>query len=180
MTLVAEAQAESGDDSAAMDEIVRRFEGLAMKIARSLTDCPHLRQDLANAALIGLVKATRRHTLGMSGFIAFSMRYMTGAALRERKMWTTPTLREDAIGDEVEQGLPSTPAVEECTDLGTPWEVTREAVSTLNERQQDLLTLRYVADFDLADIAVIEGTSVSAVSQRLRTAHKAITLQIAV
>lgn len=179
MTLVAEAQAESGDDSPAMNEIVRRFEPLARKIARSLTDCPHLRQDLANAALIGLVRATRRHVLGTSGFIAFLMHYMKGAALRERAAWMSPVPVDEATPGEMEQHIPLSPAAEDCTELGMPWDVILEAVLCLNERQRDLLTLRYVADLDLATIAAIDGTSVPAVSQRLRTVHAAVELHIA-
>lgn len=174
MTLVAEAQADPRDDSPAMNEVVRRFQSLATKTARSLSDCPHLRQDLANAALLGVVKATRRHTIGTNGFVAFVTRYMTGAALRERRAWlgSTPV---DAVSDEsLEAAMPPAPSVEETADLGDPWDATYDAVASLSERQQRLVALRYVEDLPLAEIAQIDGTSVSAVSQRLLTAHRAI------
>lgn len=179
MTLVAEAQAELVDDSPAMNEIVRRFERLASKIAGSLTDCPHLREDLANAALMAVVKATRRHTPGVNGFVTFTTRYMTGAALRERKSWMAQAKRDDIAIDDAELDLPPAPTVEDAADLGSPWDATHEAVSSLTERQRSLLTRRYVVDLDLAAIAAMEGTSVSAVSQRLHTVHKAIALNMA-
>ena len=179
MTLVAEAQADPRDDSPAMNEVVRRFHHLATKTARSLTDCPHLGQDLANAALLAVVKATRRHTIATNGFVAFVTRYMTGAALRERRAWSVSTRVDAASDDLLEAEMSPMPPFDETVDLGGPWDATYDAVASLNERQQRLVALRYAADLPLADIAQIEGTSVSAVSQRLVTAHRAIEAVIA-
>ena len=45
----------------AMNEIVRRFQDLAWKLANNRTRSPDLRPDLANAALVELVRAVRSY-----------------------------------------------------------------------------------------------------------------------
>ena len=86
--LLENAQSEPQDDSPAMNEIVRRFEGLAQKIARSLTADEFLQGDLANEARIALVKAVRRHDSSQPTFPAFARLYMRGAAIRELGLWS--------------------------------------------------------------------------------------------
>ena len=120
MTLVAEAQADPRDDSPAMNEVVRRFQPLAAKTSRSLTDCPHLRQDLANAALLAVVKATRRHTIGTNGFVAFVTRYVTGAALRERRAWVGSTAVDAASDESLNAAMTPAPSVDDANWLPDP------------------------------------------------------------
>ena len=50
--LVAAAQVEPADDTDAMAEILRRFDGAATSIARSVTPDRELQQDAAQAALL--------------------------------------------------------------------------------------------------------------------------------
>jgi DNA-directed RNA polymerase specialized sigma subunit len=54
-------QSHSSDDTPAMDEIIRHFEGLTQRLARSLTTSLDRRDDLADAGGVGLVRAVRRH-----------------------------------------------------------------------------------------------------------------------
>lgn len=176
--IIAAAQDDPGDDGPAMNEIVRRFRRRAMVLATSLTETSWLHEDLAQAALLGLVRAVRRHQAGRPGFGNYARLFMLGAAKRELKRWIGPPT--DSLSD---------PAV--CAAVGalaapTPepgircWGYGRaaRAVLALPERQQDLLTSRYVDDAALATIATSSGTSIPAVSQRLATAHRAVVAQM--
>lgn len=182
--LLEDAQSEPEDDSPAMNEIVRRFEGLTQKIARSLTADEFLREDLANAARIALVKAVRRHDSSRPTFPAFAESYMRGAAIRELVIWSrtigetdeTPLQIPLATTDLAER-LPvaDQPEVEVLVQLA-PWGdgQAAEIIESLDEPRLHLLKLRYVEDAPLAAIADDAEVSVSAISQRLDTIHRRI------
>jgi RNA polymerase sigma factor (sigma-70 family) len=179
--LIAAAQGECADDSPAMNEIVRRFQKRAMLVATTLTEQTGLHDDLAQASLIALVRAVRRHQLGRPGFLAYAMRYMMGAARRALAAWIShmppPALLSDP---DVWSAACAMPAISATTGSRC-WGHGRAAqvVVSLPERQRDLLTRRYVDDAPLAVIAAATGTSIPAVSQRLATAHRAVAAQLA-
>jgi DNA-directed RNA polymerase specialized sigma subunit len=175
-SLIAAAKAASADDSAAMNQIIRRFEKLAFKIAARLTDDHFLREDLANAALHALVRAVRNHDGRPHGFATFAVKYMHGAALREQRRLTATNHAELAFTDSHEvathghAGQFETAVVERLVPWGDG--PVGLAVIHLTPAQQRLLGMRYQLDMPLADIADGAGTSVSAVSQRLSTIHR--------
>jgi RNA polymerase sigma factor (sigma-70 family) len=168
--LIALAQADERDDTDAMNAILRRYEPMTKKIASVLTatnrDCY---DDVANACRIGLVRAVRRHDPIRAGFTAYAQRFMRGAALRELRYWSdaktrpTPDLdtADPAGGDVADERL-------------APWGsgLVAELMANLSPEQQRIAALRYRFDASLAAIAAETGTSVPAVSQRLRTIHR--------
>lgn len=187
--LVRDAQEADLDDTPAMNEIIRRFEPLTERVSRSLTDCPFLRDDLANAARLSLVKAVRGHDLAQPTFAGYAASYMRGAALRERKRWLPITLEagesaETSLEPEaMEAVMPE--AVESAGDtvvaMLAPWgdgDIAAE-IEKLNESQQHLMRLRYIEDAPLNLIADEVATSVPAVSQRLSTIHRKVEMAIA-
>jgi RNA polymerase sigma factor (sigma-70 family) len=176
--LIADAQSHSSDDTPAMNEIIRRFERLAQRLARSLTSSLDLRDDLANAARVGLVRAVRRHDQHRPGFPAYAETYMRGAALREYHSWIMP---EVPSGDD----LPSVEAPEsvhdQVADRLAPWGAgeVATAIGTLKPAQRRIVEARYISDAPLSSIAQATGTTVSAVSQRLSTVHRAVETALA-
>ena len=182
------AKASPSNDSPAMHEMVRRFNPLAQRIARSLTACTELREDLANAARTALPRAVRRHELERPGFPSYAEKFMRGAAIRELQRWTdtadasvcgapvTLVALEDMTTCE-EEKLAVTPDF----GSGSVWgdgDVDR-AVSNLSPSASQLLYRRHVEDATLRDLAAASGTSQSAVSQRLGTIHRAVARLIA-
>jgi len=168
------------DDTPEMNEIVRRFEGLAVAVAAMMTPDVDLRENLANAGRVAMVVAVRHHQLGRPGFPAYARAYIVGAAKRELQQWTRTALADDfervVIDDETEaQALykfsEALPPTAERTWGSTS---TSAAVCHLDDRQGGLLQLRFMDDFTLATIAKLEGTSEAAVSQRLATALRAV------
>lgn len=162
------------DDSREMNEIVSRFTTRAKAIAMSLSANAAVQDDLMQAALLGLVRAVRRHHEERDGFLSYARAYMTGAAKRELARWhaqpheslSDPAVMAEAEGIAAEASIPG---------LYT-WGCGRlaERIATLPERQQLLLRQRYIDDATMTEIAAVAGVSVPAVSQRLATAHKAI------
>jgi RNA polymerase sigma factor (sigma-70 family) len=188
-SLLENAQSETEDDSPAMNEIVRRFEGLAQKIASSLTADEFLQGDLANEARIALVKAVRRHDLSRPTFPAFARLYMRGAAIRALGLWSrtsgevdeTPPQIPLRVNDLAEH-LPMVYQPEEKVLFQlAPWGEGRaaEVIESLDEPRLHLLKLRYVEDAPLAVIADNSEASVSAISQRLNTIHRRIEAALA-
>jgi RNA polymerase sigma factor (sigma-70 family) len=160
-----------------MNEIIRRFEPLIQKIAWSRTTRRHDQDVLANAARIGLVHAVRRHDAGRLGFASYAKRYMSGAAAREgRRALTVLEVPFQFVGDDADVFAPAMASAEDVADLGNPWssDDMASAMSTLPTDQAEILRLRYVDELPLSDIAIMEGTSPSAVSQRLATARRAL------
>jgi RNA polymerase sigma factor (sigma-70 family) len=175
--LITAAQADDHDDSPAMNEIIRRFDAKARQIAGAV--CLHAshHDDVANAARLAMVRAVRRHQAVRGGFTAYAIKFMTGAARRESRRLAHPqelcypgpdlgliadrtsVMRVMADGSVADQG---------------GWGAGRVAkiIASLPARQQALLSERYVHDMDLVRIARLHGSSVSAVSQRLATAHR--------
>lgn len=174
-TLISLAQAAPGDDSAAMNEIIRKFEPFTRGLARGMTISEKdLYDDVANACRFGLVRAVRRHDTSRAGFPAYAERFMRGAGLRRVKQLHRLTSVEECE-DPVE-------SFEEATiDRLAPWGdgPVAQAVRKLSPPQQRIATLRYVHDAPLELIASASGTSVSAVSQRLSTIHRKIELAFA-
>jgi RNA polymerase sigma factor (sigma-70 family) len=166
--LVASAQAEPLDDSSAMEEVVRRFEPLARKIASGMTRSVRDQEDAANAARWGVVLAVRAHTPGRRGFPSYARRYMHGEASRR-------------LAQVVCQDLPSTNSLEmdlahrngvavEIDYVGWGHGQVADVVACLTPRRQNLLVERFVLDRSQAEIAAARGVSVSAVNQQLKTA----------
>jgi len=170
--LVAAAQADPNSDSIAMNEIVSRFELKAQRLARDRTTDLHLQRDIANAARYAVVMAVRAHNLTMPGFAAYVVRTMAGES--RRAFGRAVCQDEVAVADDAELWIrPSMPqpssAIE--SDLGL-------LAAHLSDEQRVLVFARYVRDADLAQIATEAGTSVSAVSHRIKTIHRVIRSEI--
>ena len=103
--LIADAQRHSNDDTPAMNEVVKRFEGLTMRLSRSMTRSFDLQDDLANAARIALVQAVRNHDQSRPGFPAYAEKYMRGAVLREYQKWMLPEIPQAELVEAVSQGV---------------------------------------------------------------------------
>lgn len=179
--LIADAQRQQSDDSRAMDQIIRRFEGLTQRLARSMTRSPELRDDLANAARVGLVRAVRRHNLCQPGFPAYAEKYMRGAVLREYQRWIVPDVPAADVVEEITPGAEVSRIEDQVIDRLAPWGdgPAAEAIAALAPEQRKIAASRYLDDAPLASIAAATGTTVSAVSQRLSTIHRAVEIAIA-
>jgi RNA polymerase sigma factor (sigma-70 family) len=165
--VIAAAQANTADDTEAMAEILRRFEGAVVNIARSVTADRSLQQDVAQGARLGLVKAVRAHTLSTPGFPSYARRFMKGAALRMFASVSTEEVlldpQDPGWEDQILDDAPKNMALE-VIDL----------VKTLTPEQQAVTVAYYVADRRLDDLAIDLGISKPAVSQRLSTIHRAL------
>lgn len=160
--------AQTTDDSAAMAEILMRFEVAATAIGRSLTTDFHLQQDAAQGARIGLVKAVRRHRAGTPGFPAYAIRYMKGGARRivaamRASQETCADPLEPGWQDELPREAPLAPTCE-VVDL----------LSVLRAEQRALVIAHYVEGMLLTEIADAMHVSRSAVTQRMRTIHRVL------
>jgi RNA polymerase sigma factor (sigma-70 family) len=180
--LITDAQAAEADNSAAMNEIVERFEPLTLRIACRLATGSPNRDDVANAARVGLVQAVRGHRRDVMGFPAYARLTMRGAAWREVRRWKpnggaitwVSLTAADALEEDGQH------AVRDSEEIGLWGGGGAEyAVAALTERQQRLLVRRYVHGADLAEIAAEEAVSSSAVSQRLATIHRALATALA-
>lgn len=170
--LIAAAQADPADDTTAMTEILSRFEGAVLATANSVTTEWNVRQDAAQGARLGLVKAVRNHTPGTVGFKSYARRYMRTEAIRtvQAMAGAAPTSDEDAlVRSERSRGRRYN-----WTEL-EPQAFTVESVSTmLDPVQRAIVRDRYIHDRPVADIARDLGVSVPAISQRLKTIHKVL------
>jgi len=178
--VIAEAKADQCNASLAMEEIVRRFDHLALKIAFGMSADPYLREELANSARLALVAAVRSHDITRAGFPTYAKKFMYGAALRAWKRsqsWgrggASIAITVTDFTDPLSEAL--LPRIE-ANDASSPWGdgPTATAVAALSISQQELLHYRYIEDSSLAKIGLRCGTTVSAVRQRLETAHRAI------
>jgi RNA polymerase sigma factor (sigma-70 family) len=176
--LVVTAQADPSEASAAMNEIVRRFQDRAVYLATTLTARTSIHDDLVQVALMALVKAVRRHDPKRAGFTTYARRYMLGAGMRLLKIETQVECES--------MSEPTTLAAAEALVAPSPepgtyiwgFGAAGRIVRELPERQMVLLTRRYLEDETLADIATETGTSIAAVSQRLATAHHAVATRL--
>ncbi len=165
--LVAAAQAKSADDTEEMAEVLRRFDGAVRTIACSQTADVDLRQDAAQAARLGLVKAVRAHNLGTAGFTTYAWRYMKGEALRAAKSMRT---RESAV-DPTEYGWPDRPPADAALD--TTFEVL-DLLAVLTPEQRRIAQAHYIADLSYKDIAALLQISRPAVTQRFTVIHRSL------
>lgn len=175
--LIVAAQADATDDTSAMAAILQRFEGVVSYIANTSATDWNLRQDAAQGARLGLVKAVRAHTPGTAGFRSYARRYMRTEARR---------IVDAMTGSEVVQDpdillLPppaERPGVRRQRDLAVepsrpPFDFD-SVIEVLTIEQRLVASARYLDGYTVAEIAATLGVSVSAVSQRLKTVHKAL------
>lgn len=169
--LIRAAQADPADDSTAMAEILHRFEAAITATANGVTREWNARQDAAQGARLGLVKAVRKHTLGTAGFISYARRYMRTEAVRT--CVAMPIKAPSSAGDILQ---PVRPGVRRWTWAAPePKPFTIESVSVLlDPTQASILSDRYVHDRTMMEIARDLGVSVPAISQRLKTIHKVL------
>jgi RNA polymerase sigma factor (sigma-70 family) len=165
------AQADPADNSAAMAEILDRFAPMITATANSVTAEWNARQDAAQGARLGLVKAVRRHTVGTAGFISYARRYMRTEAVRTSMAMTGKPAPKPDLGaserSERRGGRRQTWTEPE------PKAFTIESISALlDSSQAAILKARYVHDREMSYIARDLGVSVPAISQRLKTIHK--------
>jgi RNA polymerase sigma factor (sigma-70 family) len=177
--LIAEAQATG--DGPALREILQRFEPLTKSLGSRLANGRSYREDVENASRCVLVRAVHRHRGAVEAFPGYAKHYMRGGALRELKAWSPKRnwsiCGMDAIGpEELPKALG---ACDEPDHSGFGDGFLAALVRGLRPKEQELLHLRYVQDLSLADIAAQSVTSISAVSQRLATAHRDIAKQVA-
>lgn len=179
--LVANAQSESSDDSWAMNEIIQHFEGLTQRLSRSMTTSLYLRDDLANAARVGLVRAVRRHDQRRTGFPAYAEKYMRGAVLREYQRWILPEIPHGEIVEGTAHTHSADDPQERVLDHLAPWGTgsAATAMDELTQSQRQIAVLRYVEDASLESIATATRTTESAVSQRLSTIHRKVEQAVA-
>lgn len=179
--LLMAAQREDGRGSAT-DKIIRRFEPLVARIGYRLAGGRPDREDVENAARLGLLQAVRRHRGDVAGFPSYAKKFAEGSAGRELRHWAPPVdTRLTPLGSAPDCAVsPPQPSIDETFGTsGWGHGATQAAVETLSPAQQQLLSRRYIDDADLADIAGESGTTVSAVSQRLTTAHRRLRLLLA-
>jgi DNA-directed RNA polymerase specialized sigma24 family protein len=172
--LVEAAKAKDGNDSVAMNEIVRRFEPKALNLASFLSKDYHLQQDIANAARYGVVMAVRAHTSGTPGVAAYIATTMRGEAYRaiDRNTEDHETVKpiDSPLWTSTRNVVEETTVVD--TDLGL---ITQD----LSVGQRSLVLKRYIIGDTVSDIATDAGTSVSAISQRFKTVHKIVAVAVA-
>jgi RNA polymerase sigma factor (sigma-70 family) len=181
--LIAAAQAHDSDDSPAMGEIIRRFTDKARDIARAVCLRPADHEDVVSAALLALTRAVRRHQTDRGGFTTYAVTSMTGAARRESKRLACPEETSLAGPDLVlvAESVPrAVPLVATSRPDQADWGegCVAKIVASLPKPMRTLLAERYIHDQDLGGIADRHGCSVSAVSQRLGTAHRRICTMI--
>jgi RNA polymerase sigma factor (sigma-70 family) len=165
--LVAAAQAKSADDTEEMAEILRRFDGAIMKIARSYSSDANIQHDAAQAARLGLVKAVRGHKLGTPGFTTYAWRFMKGDALREIKSLQTPEI----VNDPTEPAWLDQPERDAVPD--TTFEVI-DLMNVLAPEQQKLAKAHYIGGAAFKDIAEYLHISRPAVTQRFAVIHRTL------
>jgi RNA polymerase sigma factor (sigma-70 family) len=175
--LIEAAQADPADNSPAMAEILSRFSCAIAFAANTTATEWNLRQDAAQGARLGLVKAVRNHTPGLSGFKTYARLYMKSEARRTVDTMTSvevsrdpgvllePTASERRPGVIRQRELP----VEETVAFKI-----EDIIGVLAPTQQSVVRDRYVHDRSVADIAGDLGVSPPAISQRLQTIHKAL------
>ncbi len=165
------SQARIDPQGRAMTELIRRYEPLTHKIARSITGCRETQEDIRNEARLGLFQAVLRHTPGQPGFATYAELTMRGAAIRWMRAWTS--LPTDNLGGVEEPVAPDVaPADWGNGELA-------DVVRSLPVRQQELLSMRYIEDAELATIAEMRSVSESAIGQQMRTVHRVLVLRLA-
>lgn len=167
--LIRAAQADPADTSAAMAEILVRFAGMIRATANSVTAEWNARQDAAQGARLGLVKAVRKHTVGTVGFISYARRYMRSEAVRTCTAMAGRAPKPDL---DVPTRYERSGARRQTWTAPEPKAFTIESIyALLDPTQAAILSDRYIYDRVMADIARDLGVSVPAISQRLKTIH---------
>jgi RNA polymerase sigma factor (sigma-70 family) len=171
--LIRAAQADPADTSTAMAEILDRFAGMIASTANSVTFEWNARQDAAQGARLGLVKAVRKHSVGRAGFISYARRYMRTEAVRTSIAMTGNAPKPN---NDVPERSERSGARRATRTAPEPKPFTIESICTLlDPTQAAILSDRYLHDREMSDIARDLGVSVPAISQRLKTIHKILT-----
>jgi RNA polymerase sigma factor (sigma-70 family) len=173
--LVVIAKRDPANNSKAMNEIVRRYQNGARIIAGRICFNQNDQGIVANTALMAVVTAVRAHDPSKDGLKSYIEITMVRAARRESMKQATDTIETNEKTVEAKLDKEAKRAVNpvdeyDPTDYGTLTPI----VGELTEPQQTLLGRHYLDDLTVTEIAVIEGVTASAVTQRLATVYRSL------
>lgn len=168
--VVAIAKSDAAGSSRAMNEVVRRFEKRADYFANTLCFVNDDRADVKNAALMAVVAAVRAHDPARGGLKTYIGMTMEGAARRVSKRlgdeWgSAPAKPFDAA---VDRDSIREPRPIDNIDIVVYGDLT-PAVEALQPRQLRLVERHFIDGLGPKEIADEEGTTTSAVTQRIHT-----------
>jgi RNA polymerase sigma-70 factor (ECF subfamily) len=173
-----------GDD-AAFEQLVDRYYGLTLRVARTYVRSQALAEEVAQEAWIGIIKGLQRFE-GRSSLKTWMVRIVMNIAnnIRARTVRESRSIPFSELSDDdgiertrfrgVDDPYPghwtSPPRTwralpDEATSMRETLEVVREVVEALPEKQRLVFTLRDIEGWDTADIA--QALDVSDTNQRV-------------
>ena len=160
-----------GGDESAFAELVRRYHPTLLKVARYYVASQASAEDVAQDTWVAVVRGVERFE-GRSAFKTWLLRICanrarTNAVKENRIIPTDPTPRGPTVASQrFDQGgvwtdppVPFTDAVEFRNDSGALVAAVREAILTLPEPQQAVVTLRDVEGLSTEEVASLLGLS---------------------
>jgi RNA polymerase sigma-70 factor (ECF subfamily) len=172
-------------DEAAFEQLVDRYYGLTLRVARSYVRSQALAEEVAQEAWIGIIKGLQRFE-GRSSLKTWIVRIVMNIAnnIRARAVRESRSVPFSELSDDdgidrtrfrgVEDPYPghwtSPPRTwrvlpDEATSMRETLEVVRDVVEALPEKQRLVFTLRDIEGWDTADIA--QALDVSDNNQRV-------------
>jgi len=162
-----------GGDEAAFTELVRRYHTTLVRVARYYVGTPSSAEDVAQDTWIAVVRGVERFE-GRSSFKTWLLRICvnrarTLAVKEHRSVPTdpspsTPTVssqRFDQGGVWTDPPVPFTEGVDARLDNRSLLNAVRDAIATLGEPQQAVVTLRDVEGLSTEEVAELLGLSVA-------------------
>lgn len=152
-----------GGDDSAFGELVRRYEGLAMRIALRITRNPAEAEDAVQEAFLRAYKALPRFD-PRRPFGPWLLKIATNRALSRARRLRPQASLDEAL-EVPERGGPQ-------AGTGPDVERLQKALGDLSPRDRAVLSLRYDQGLPLADIARTIGLKLGAVKVRLFRARE--------
>lgn len=139
-------------DLLAFDELVRRHQASAWRLAYRLLGRHQDAEDVAQEAFLRILRAASRYR-PTAGFRTFLYRIITRLC-RDRRRKAIPHPWADA-----DAAICELPSPEECMEAREQRQAVREAVASLPPKQQEAVILRYYEMLSYSEIAQVLGTS---------------------
>lgn len=154
----------------AYEEIVQRFQNMAVGYAYALLGDFHLAEDAAQEAFLGAYHNLPR-LQAAEAFTNWFRQIVFRQCQQHRRRYPSTTVSMDAIGEPVS----TAPGPAEEMESALTRQQILAALTDLPEAERQVVTLFYISEYNQSEIAGFLGVSVDTVKNRLRSGRNLLT-----
>lgn len=163
--LIARCRAELPDETAAYYELLQKYEGMVYNTCYRMLGSPQEAEEACQDAFLQVFRKLHQFE-GRSTFKTWLFRIVYNFCMTRRKKLAMKREREQVVGEKIVKDADESFQVAMGPENESPEKVQR-ALSMMSEDEKEVMTLRFISDLSLDEMADVMGLKLSATKMRL-------------